>query len=109
MQSNYPFVTAADIAKDLGISRQRVHQIIAAQGFGTQKIGYMVVVDKQDYALYKKRRIRRDLAKAAGRLEIKLIKTAVYDTECGTCGAYAINWKGTTACTQGHINKGEKT
>ena len=103
MAHDYPFVTAAEIAKDLGITRQRAHQIINAQGFEVQKIGYMIVVDKQDYALYKKRRLRRDLAQAAGRLEIKLIKTAAHDTECEICGAYAVNWKGTTACTKGHI------
>ena len=106
MNNDYPFVTAAEIAKDLGISRQRVHQIIAAQAFETQKIGYMVVVEKRDYALYKKRRLRRDLAAAAGRLEIKLIKTALHDTACPTCGDFAVNWKGTIACKNGHIRKG---
>lgn len=105
MQNDYPFVTASDIAKDLGISRQRAHQIINTQKMRTSKIGYMIVVDKNDYALYKKRRLRRDLAGKAGRLEIKLIKTAIHDCKCEECGAYAVNWKGTTACANGHVTK----
>lgn len=102
MNNNYPFITVSDIAKDLGITRQRVHQIINTKDFETQKIGHMVVIDKRDYALYKKRKLRRDLANAAGRKETKFIRTAIHDTVCKTCGAFAVTWKGTTACKAGH-------
>jgi len=105
--SDFPFVTAHDIAVDLDVSRQRAHQIIKEQGFETTNLGNMLLIDKQDYHLYLKRRKRRDLAKAAGRLEIKLIKHSRDDTTCNICGAFATNWKGTVSCENGHIYKGE--
>jgi len=107
MNNDYPFVSASQMAADLEITRQRVHQIIKAQRMDTDKIGLNVVVDKKDYALYLKRRLRRDLANDAGRLETKLIKTALHDTVCRICGSFAVNWKGTIACENGHISKGE--
>jgi len=109
MNNDYPFISASQMAEGLGITRQRVHQIIRAQGMDTSKFGSLTVVDKKDYALYLKRRLRRDLAKNAGRLEMKLIKTAVHDTTCSLCGSFAVNWKGTIACKEGHISKGENS
>ena len=103
MNNDYPFISASQMAKEMGLSRQRVHQIIKAQGMDTSKFGSLTVVDKKDYSLYLKRRLRRDLASKAGRLEMKLIKTAVHDTTCSLCGAFAVNWKGTIACKNGHI------
>jgi len=105
MNNDYPFVSASQMAKELGITRQRVHQIIKSQRMDTDKIGLNVIVDKKDYSLYLKRRLRRDLASKAGRPEMKLIKTAVHDTTCSLCGAFAVNWKGTIACKEGHIVK----
>jgi len=102
MNNDYPFISASQMAKEMGLSRQRVHQIIKAQGMDTSKFGSLTVVDKKDYSLYLKRRLRRDLASKAGRLEMKLIKTAVHDTTCSICGAFAVNWKGTIACENGH-------
>ena len=107
MNNDYPFISASQMAEGLGITRQRVHQIIKAQDMDTSKFGSLTVVDKKDYALYLKRRLRRDLANDAGRLETKLIKTALHDTVCH-CGAFAVNWKGTIACENGHIEKEEK-
>ena len=99
------FITAMDIAKDLGVSRQRVHQIIKDQNIEHSKIGNLILVDKISYAIYLKLRKRRDLATAAGRKEIKLIRSAEYDTFCSVCGDFAVNWKGTIACENGHIVK----
>ena len=104
--SNFPFITAHDIAAELNITRQRAHQIIKEQGFEYTKMGNMLLVDKTKYHLYLKRRKRRDLASAAGRLEIKLIKHSRADTTCH-CGSFAVNWKGTVACENGHIYKEE--
>ena len=97
------FITAMDIAKDLGVSRQRVHQIIKDQNIEHSKIGNLLLVDKISYSIYLKLRRRRDLATAAGRKEIKLIRSAEYDIFCPVCGSFAVNWKGTVACENGHI------
>ena len=104
--SDFPFITAHDIAAELNITRQRAHQIIKEQGFEYTKMGNMLLIDKTKYHLYLKRRKRRDLASAAGRLEIKLIKHSRADTTCH-CGSFAVNWKGTVACENGHIYKEE--
>ena len=103
--NDFPFITAQDIASELDITRQRAHQIIKEQGFEYSKIGNMLLIDKAKYNLYLKRRKRRDLASAAGRMEIKLIKHSLDDTICSICGSFAVNWKGTVACENGHIYK----
>ena len=107
MINDFPFITANDIAAELNVTRQRVHQIIKEQEFETTRLGNMLLIDKIDFNLYLKRRKRRDLAAAAGRLEIKLIKTAIHDQACPSCSAFAVNWKGTVACENGHIIKKE--
>lgn len=104
MENNqaFPFLPVRDIAKDLGVSRQYVHQVIKAQDMSTIKMGNIILVDRHDYALYKKRRLRRDLAAQAGRLSTKLIKTAEFDIECPICGKFAVIWKGTSYCVNNH-------
>jgi len=102
----FPYIAVRDIAQDLGVSRQFVHQVIRSQNMETMKMGNILLVDRQDYNLYKKRRIRRDLAARAGRLSTKLIKTAEHDLACPICGEVAINWKGTIACINNHVIQG---
>ena len=97
-----PFVTAKDIAQDLGVSKQRVHQIIKNQNLAISKIGNMLLVDKESYLAYLKLRKRRGLAGKAGRKEVKFIRTAIHDTVCESCGAFAVNWKGTVVCENRH-------
>ena len=99
------FITVMDIAKDLGVSKQRVHQIIKSHNIDHSKIGNLILVDKISYNLHLKLRKRRDLANAAGRKEIKLIRSAEYDLFCPVCGSFAVKWKGTVACENGHIVK----
>lgn len=97
-----PFITAAEIAKDLGVTRQRVHQIIHNQNLTFSKLGNMLLIDKESYAEYLILRKRRDLANAAGYKETKFIRTEKYDTVCPVCGAYALHWKENTICENGH-------
>lgn len=100
------FITTAEIAGWLNISRQRVHQIIKDHELGVIKKGSMLLVNLKDYNKYILQRRRRDLAAAAGRLETKFIKTAIHDTVCNKCEAFAINWKGVIACENEHIQSG---
>ena len=99
------FVTVAEIGEDLGVTRQRVHQIIKTFDLDYTKIGSMLLIDKASYSEYCKLRLRRDLAAAAGRKETKFIRTATHDTVCPVCEAYAVHWKDKTACESGHIFK----
>ena len=96
------FITTGEIAADLGVTRQRVHQIIKEFNLDFAKIGSMLLVDKSDYNKYAKLRKRRDLATEAGRSEITFIRTAIHDTVCQICRSFAVNWEGTIACEQGH-------
>ena len=98
-----PFVTVAEMSAELGISRQRAHQLIDEHKLTHIKKGAMLLVEKADYNLLCRWRRRRDLAAAAGRLSIKLIRASDIDTICGICGSYAVDWKGTIACEQGHV------
>ena len=102
-----PFITVSEIGAELGITRQRVHQIIKEQNLGHFKSGSMLFVTKSDFNEYAFLRRRRDLATAAGRKETKLIKSAIRDTVCRVCGAYAVKWEGTIACENGHL-RGEQ-
>ena len=102
------FITTGEIAADLNITRQRVHEIIKEYDLDFAKIGTMLLVDKSDYNKYAKLRKRRDLLTAAGRSEIKFIRSAIHDTVCTMCGFFAVNWEGTIACEQGHIYSREK-
>ncbi|MCK4822063.1 hypothetical protein KA005_40245 [bacterium] len=99
------FVTVAEIGADLGVTRQRVHQIIKTFDLNYKKIGSMLLIDKASYNKYCKLRLRRDLAGMAGRTETKFIHTAIHDTVCKSCGAFAVNWEGTIACEKGHTVK----
>ena len=96
------FITVAEIGKDLGVSRQRVHQIVKTFDLNYTKIGSMLLIDKASYNKYRKLRTRRDLAGMAGRKEVKFIRTAVHDTVCEACGAFAVNWKGIVVCENRH-------
>lgn len=97
-----PFVTVMDIAQDLDITRQRVHEIIKDFDLKYSKVGNMLLIDKESYQAYLKLRKRRDLAKAAGRKENKFIYDPAVDTICPNCGNYAVLWKGVFACENGH-------
>ena len=97
------FVTTPEMRERLGCSRQYIHQIIKSQEFETVKRGGIVMVSAKDWNLYLKRRLRRDLAEMAGRNSTKFLKTTEFDTHCPTCGEFAVSWKGTRACMNGHI------
>lgn len=103
MEHHWAFVSVSEIVSDLGISRQRVHQIIKEQGLGTRKFGNITLINTEDYKFYLKLRKRRDLAFVAGRKEFKLIRTAEYDTVCPTCGSFAVNWDDKIACENDHV------
>ena len=102
MIDNWAWITVREIAEDLGITRQRVHQIIKERGLGTRKLGNLTLVNREDYKFYLKLRRRRDLAKAAGRGENSLIYSAERDTICKICGGFAVWWEGTLACENEH-------
>ena len=96
-------MSVQEIKADLGVSRQRVHQIIKDRNLGTREFGNITLVNAADYKFYLKLRRRRDLATAAGRKAIKLIYSAEHDTSCNICQGFAVNWKGTVACEDGHV------
>lgn len=102
---SWPFVSVREIVKDLGIGRQRVHQIIKEHDLGSRKFGNMLLVNIEDYNYYLKLRRRRDLATAAGRKKNTLIRNAEVDQTCKVCGSYAVSWEGTVACKSGHVYK----
>ena len=103
MNDNY--LTALDIARDLGVSRQRVHQIIKDFKLDFIDQWGRTLVTKKSYAAYKKLRTRRDLAQAAGRLSNKFIYDESVDTTCPACGAYAVIWRGFIACKNRHVTQ----
>ena len=103
MGINWPWLSVREIVLDLGISRQRVHQIIKERNLGTRDYGNITLVNAADYKYYLKLRRRRDLANAAGRKEVKLIYSTEHDASCNVCGGFAVNWKGTVACEDGHV------
>ena len=107
MIDNWPYISVREIAVDLGISRQRVHQIVKEQDLGISKIGNLTLINREDYKFYKKLRLRRDLAMAAGRKEFKLIHTAEHDTVCPACKGFAVKWDGIIACERKHL-RGEQ-
>ena len=104
IMTEFDYITTTEMREDLGgVSRQYIHQIIKSQTMRTIKRGGIVMVKSTDFQLYKKRRLRRDLAQLAGRESLKFIKTADFDTKCPKCKRFAVNWKGTIACVNGHI------
>jgi len=102
------YITPQEIADDLGVSNQRAHQIIKAQGFDTERLARSMLVFRADYNLYRRQRMRTELARYCGRGNRHLLRSTQHDTQCPVCGAYAVSWKGATACINGHqYNYGE--
>ncbi len=102
MDNNWPYISVREIAVDLGITRQRVHQIIKERSLGISKIGNLTLINREDYKFYLKLRKRRELAAAAGRKENNIIHSATHDTICDNCGGFAVKWERTISCENGH-------
>ena len=102
MIENWAWISIREMADDLGVTRQRAHQIVKDHNLRTKKYSGFTLVNHEDYFYYLKLAGRRDLAAAAGRKSNTMIRTGKYDTTCQVCGSFAVKWEGRTACMVGH-------
>lgn len=104
--------TTSEIMKQLGISRQRVYQLARHLGWvrepGIEKCNSIMWkdADVEQYVLIKKRtQLLRNIDYKEYPHRKKIVTTSEFDTVCGLCGKFAVEYNGKRLCEDGHLGR----